>query len=262
MKRILTLALVAALSHSAQASWFWPFGGDDAGGEPSRRQEGRPRLSALMAPASKLIDEASDLAEDGKSSEAVEKYREALRALDRIEDENSELVGKPEFATLRNKRAYVNATIDALLLKQVRDNARAVAVSDTTSLEKRLADERARKNDAAARERRACAISDLASGDANAAALAIAEMLEDDPDGAAALNLKAAMEASNGNYKAAESALDKAISAHPRSHFAYYNMARLILTWRPANKTGARRYYDAGRGVGGPRDEKLEGRLR
>ena len=258
MRKIFLLLLSIGLLGGVQASWYWPFGSDDDETATSKR----PRLSVLMAPASALIDEAADLAEDGKSSEAVEKYREALAALDRIEAENAELVDKPEFATLRNKRAYVNATIDALLLKQVRDNARVVAVSETTALEKKLAEEKARKKDEAVRARRRQAMKDLASGDCAAASLVVAEMLADDPKDVTALNLKAAMETMRGDYKAAEKALDLAIAAHPRNYYAYYNMAKLILEWHPANKAGARRYYEAGRDVGGPRDEKLEGRVR
>ena len=118
---------------AARASWYWPFGSSEP--EP-------PRLSELMEPASLLIDEASDLAADGKVSEAVEKYRQALRELNRIEAENPERVEQPEFATLKTKRAYVSAAIDSMLLTQAQRNAKPVAVSDTRELEKKLAAER------------------------------------------------------------------------------------------------------------------------
>ena len=87
-------------------------------------------------------------------------------------------------------------------------------------------------------------------------------MLDEKPDDVAALNLKAVLETMRGDYKAAERALDRAISVHPRNHYAYYNMANLILQSNPANKSGARRYYETGRNVGGPRDERLEARLK
>lgn len=303
MKKTAILVTAACLAVGVRASWYWPFGSDDPEGDAKR-----PRLSELMEPASRLIDEASDLAEDGKSVEAIEKYRAALAALDAIEAENRAWADKPEFATLRNKRAYVNATIDSLLLMQVKSNARAVAVSDTTELERKLAAEKAKKagtagaaqpkkaappqaekaeaakkaapTEASADEtpsaaeqpkakpsappktRRAQAMADLAAGDFAAASLVIDEMLAEKPDDAAALNLKAALETSRGDFKAAERALDRAISVHPRSHYAYYNMANLILKASPANKAAARRYYETGRSVGGPRDEVLEGRLR
>ena len=138
MKKYSAFILVGALALSVQASWYWPFGSDDEA-EPDA-----PRLSVLLEPASELIDEASDLAAEGKSREAIEKYRQVLTELDRIELENPERVAAPEFATVRNKRAYVNAAIDSLLLAQAQSSARAVAVSDTTELEKRLAEEKAK----------------------------------------------------------------------------------------------------------------------
>ena len=248
-----------------------------------------------------LIDEASDLAADGKSKEAVAKYREALVELDRIEIENPDRVDKPEFATLRNKRAYVNAAIDSMLMSQVKENAKAVAVSDTTELEKKLAAERAAKNGvkedvlkeekakeavrtetevaeraerkpqrkprtrqgrSAAKSRSEQVVADIASGEFDAAAIVIGEMLEEKPNGAAALNLKAAMETAQGKYQDAEKTLDRAIMSNPRSHYAYYNMARLVLQTRPDGKMTARRYYETGRAVGGPADAELEGMVK
>ena len=136
-KTIAVLCLLAAAS--ASASWYWPFGDDDEEKKP-------PRLSELMEPASLLIDDASDLAMDGKITEAIEKYREALAALDKVERENPDRAESPEFATLRNKRAYVNAAMDSIILAQARQNAKAVAVSDTTELEKKFAEEKAARS--------------------------------------------------------------------------------------------------------------------
>lgn len=140
MGKYLVFAFVLTIACGVRASWYWPFGSDDDvdGKKP-------PRLSELMEPASLLIDEASDLAGDGKIDEAVEKYRKALAELDRIEQENPDRVKAPEFSTLRNKRAYVNAAIDSMLLSQIRENAKSVAVSDTTELEQKLAEERGLK---------------------------------------------------------------------------------------------------------------------
>ena len=140
MGKYLVFAFVLTIACGVRASWYWPFGSDDDvdGKKP-------PRLSELMEPASLMIDEASDLAGDGKIDEAVEKYRKALTELDRIEEENPDRVKAPEFATLRNKRAYVNAAIDSMLLSQIRENAKSVAVSDTTELEQKLAEERGLK---------------------------------------------------------------------------------------------------------------------
>ena len=118
MKQLLSFVLVFALSAGAEASWYWPFSSDD---EPKP-----PRVSELMEPASVMIDEAYDLADEGKISEAVEKYRAALAELDRVEAENPDRVKEPEFNTLKNKRATVRAAIDSLLLSEAQDNAKAI----------------------------------------------------------------------------------------------------------------------------------------
>ena len=284
MRGFALFSFILVLVCEVQASWYWPFGSDDV-------SEDAPRISELMQPASELIDEASDLAADGKVDESVEKYRRALDELDRIERENPERSKSAEFATLRNKRAYVNAAIDSMLLSQVKQNARVVAVSDTTELEKRLAEERAKdkpnavrpsgvKGDGSAADKpskpsklpkpvetpkpltkRDQAIADIANGDYAAAELLIKEMLEAKPNGAMALNLKAALEMKQGNFKEAEKALDQAISAHPHDPSAYYNLALLSLQ-KDGNKSAARRYYETGRAMGGAADPQLEALLR
>ena len=138
-KALIVLAALA-VSTAAQASWYWPFGSDD-----DSKKKDQPRLSELMAQASIAMDNASDLAAEGKVEEAVAEYRKALAELDRVERENPERAATPEFATVRNKRAIVNASIDSLYLAQARENARAVAVTDTTELEKRFAERRAER---------------------------------------------------------------------------------------------------------------------
>ena len=105
-------------------------------------------------------------------------------------------------------------------------------------------------------------MADIEAGRFDAAAAAIEEMLVEKPNGAQALNLKAMMEAAQGKFKEAERTLDQAIMSNPRSHFAYYNMAALILQVNPGNKQSAKRYYETGRAVGGPADESLEAAVR
>jgi tetratricopeptide (TPR) repeat protein len=275
------LVCIFALAFTAQASWYWPFGSDDVD-----EKKKPPRLSELMEPASLLIDEASDLAADGKTTDAVDKYREALKELDRIERENPERVKAPEFSTVRNKRAYVSAAIDTLLMTEARYNAKAVSVSDTTELEKKLAAERnpqktPEKNikNAVVAEKPAeekvvdvkpkkpltksqQVLADIAKRDFNAATLLIKEMLVEKPNDAAALNLRAIKEAAEGDLKAAERTLDQAIQSNPRNHYAYYNMATLMLQISAANKDVARRYYETGRAVGGPVDANIERALK
>ena len=277
MKHLSIFALFFALCAPAVASWYWPFSSDD--------EKKPPRVSELMEPASVMIDEAYDLADDGKTSEAVEKYRAALAELDRIEAENPDRVNEPEFNTLKNKRATVTAAIDSLLLAEGQNNAKAIAVSDTTELQKKYDAKHGRapkeaavpeadaataeagtaetKEDAPAAERQkpkskmAIALEDLRKRDFAAVELTVKEILEERPNDAAALNLKAAAEMAQGDAKAAEKTLDQAIMSNPRGYHAYYNMARL-LSGMKGNKSGAKRYYEAGRSLGGPLDAKLE----
>ncbi len=279
MKHLLSFALVSALCAAAEASWYWPFSSDD--------EDRPPRVSELMEPASVMIDEAYDLADEGKTSEAVEKYRAALAELDRVEAENPDRVSEPEFNTLKNKRATVMAAIDSLLLSEAQNNAKAIAVSDTTELQKKYdakhgrapkeptsanaeakgaeAGESAAETDeirpaAEARKpksKMAIALEDLKKRDFAAVELTIGEILESRPDDAAALNLRAAVEMAKGDAKAAEKTLDQAIRSNPRGYHAYYNMARLMAAHK-GNLSGAKRYYEAGRSFGGPVDAKLE----
>lgn len=128
---------------TAGAAWYWPFGDDDG-------KKDEPRLSELTEPASRLIDAASDYAEEGKVDEAIAEYNKALGELARIELENPERATRPEFATVRNKRAYIESAIDSLLMRQAKQNAKAVAVTDTTALERKFAEERAARASAKA----------------------------------------------------------------------------------------------------------------
>ena len=329
MRRFATISLVLTFAYAVQASWYWPFGSDEV-------ESSEPRISELMEPASLLIDEATDLAEDGKTDEAVEKYRKALAELDRIEMENPERAKSAEFATLRNKRAYVNAAIDTMLLGQIKTNAKAVAVSDTAELEKKLAEERAAKKaketaeveqkdgddvdnaaepsaeentvkdeaeeriekdefaqveaerqdtpkppkvkgrngkskrQAAAQQtpgrrpvtKRDQAIDCIAHGDFTTAERIVEELLAAKPNSAMALNLKATMQVKQGKLKEAEETLDQAIASNPRSYYAYYNMAFILLKKGADAKPGAKRFYETGRAMGGPVDSGLEALLK
>ena len=289
MVRFGAFAVAATLSLGALGSWYWPFGSDD--------EEVIPRISELMEPASTNIDAATDFEFDGKFDEAIAGYEAALRELDKVEAEYPDQMDKPEFTTVKTKRAYVRAKIDTLKFLQVKENSKAVAVSDTTELEKKLAAEKAAAAKAATPEpepeaekpapepekpsvekpapapakpapkkpapakvlsRQQRIAKAIADGDYAAADADIAETLRTRPNDAAALNLRAMMESAQGKYRDAEHTLDQAIQSNPKSYHAYYNMARLILKSYPDNKDGARRYYETGRAVGGPRNAVLE----
>lgn len=289
MVRFGAFAVAATLSLGALGSWYWPFGSDD--------EEVIPRISELMEPASTNIDAATDFEFDGKFDEAIAGYEAALRELDKVEAEYPDQMDKPEFTTVKTKRAYVRAKIDTLKFLQVKENSKAVAVSDTTELEKKLAAEKAAAAKAATPEpepeaekpapepekpsvekpapapskpapkkpapakalsRQQRIAKAIADGDYAAADADIAETLRTRPNDAAALNLRAMMESAQGKYRDAEHTLDQAIQSNPKSYHAYYNMARLILKAYPDNNDGARRYYETGRAVGGPRNAALE----
>ncbi len=279
MVKSLTLICAVLLPLALPASWYWPFGDSD---------DDPPRLSELVRESSKLIGEASDLAADGKVTEAVEKYRAALAELDRVERENPELSEKVAGGTIKTKRAYIEAAIDSLLMSQVRENARPVAVSETSGLEKRLAEERnpkaakspaptaapapAKTPNAPKAQRSAKAASAksaplspvdeivraLDESDYELAELLIDAELKEKPNDATLLILRAAKESAEGDVRAAERSLDAAIQSNPRSHFAFYNMALLKLKTRTDDQDGARRYYETGRALGGPRDPEIE----
>lgn len=278
MKRFFLFALTLAVLPSVHAGW-WIFGDDDE----------LPRLSELIEPASLCIDEASDLASEGRVTDAVMKYREALKEIDKIEAAYANRLDQPEFATLKTKRAFVTAAIDSMLLSQAKENAKVVATSDTTELEKRLAKEKGlaaeqvtkpqlavaksrpavtqpqparqtvRPADSSPRSR---AMTAIQARDFAAAEVAIAEMLKENPKSAVALNLRAAKESAQGKFKEAERTLDAAIESNPRDYHAYYNMSVLYLQTRKNDKSAARRYYETGRIFGGPEDPELEAALK
>ena len=103
---------------------------------------------------------------------------------------------------------------------------------------------------------------DIARGDYASAELLIGEMLAAKPNGAMALNLKAALEMKRGNLAAAEAALDRAVMSNPRNYSAYYNTAVLLLRKGEGNKSSAKRYYETGRAMGGPENPELEALLK
>jgi Tfp pilus assembly protein PilF len=86
----------------------------------------------------------------------------------------------------------------------------------------------------------------------------VEKILSVKPDDAKALNLRAQIEASKGDWKSAEATLDRAIMSNPNSYYAYYNMAMLIIKFRPSSRDAARRYYETGRQLGGPVNKYLE----
>ena len=140
MKHILCLiSAVLLCAATAQAAWYWPFGSDED--SPDRP----PRLHRLLENANDLIEQAEDASLDGDAEKALELYNSALTNLVDIANQNPERAEKPEFAPLRNKIAATSAAIDSIRFAQVNQNIRAVAVTDTTELQKRYDAEQAKK---------------------------------------------------------------------------------------------------------------------
>ena len=110
------------------------------------------------------------------------------------------------------------------------------------------------------RERLQTAIAKVEASDDATALAVIGGLLAERPNDAAALNLKARIEMNRGDLTAAESTLDQCIRSNPRSYYAFYNMARVLLKLRPGEdgRKSARKYYKRGRDVGGPKDADLE----
>lgn len=141
MKHIFFLLAVFGVSVAmpACAAWYWPFGNDED--SPDRP----PRLHRLLENANDLIEQAEDASLEGDAEKALELYNSALTNLVDIADKNPDRAEKPEFAPLRNKIAATSAAIDSIRFAQVNQNVRAVAVTDTTELQKKYDAEQAKK---------------------------------------------------------------------------------------------------------------------
>lgn len=234
MKRILAFLLLSVVATRAFAAWYWPFGSDD--------EKKPPRMSELMEESSILIDEAFDLAAQGKISEAVEKYKKAYEELEKLEFQYPDRAATSEFSTVRNKKAYVSTSIDSLLLKQASENARAVAVTDTTELEKRYEAEMkakaaglpvededdepeesksATKKNAPSQHKKAEGVNEAAGAPARNAAAAserrgkIAKIAAENPANRKAKIMLAVEDLKNGEFNAAELTIKELLAEKP-----------------------------------------------
>jgi len=131
------LAIGAAVP--VRAAWYWPFGNDEDSPDE------KPRLHRLLENANDLIEQAEDAALDGNAEKSLELYNSALTNLQDVAIKNPDRADKPEFAPLRNKIAATAAAIDSIRFAQVNQNIRAVAVTDTTELQKKYDEEQAKK---------------------------------------------------------------------------------------------------------------------
>ena len=131
--------VLAGMALPVRAAWYWPFGEDEDS------PDSKPRLHRLLENANDLIEQAEDAALDGDAEKALELYNSALTNLVDVAEKNPDRAEKPEFAPLRNKIAATSAAIDSIRFAQVNQNIRAVAVTDTTELQKKYDEEQAKK---------------------------------------------------------------------------------------------------------------------
>lgn len=131
--------VLAGMALPVRAAWYWPFGEDEDS------PDAKPRLHRLLENANDLIEQAEDAALDGDAEKALELYNSALTNLVDVAAKNPDRAEKPEFAPLRNKIAATSAAIDSIRFAQVNQNIRAVAVTDTTELQKKYDEEQAKK---------------------------------------------------------------------------------------------------------------------
>ena len=226
---------------------------------------------------------------------------------------------KPEFAPLRNKIAATSAAIDSIRFAQVNQNIRAVAVTDTTELQKKYDAEQAKKKGldkalekreeseekkkdetpaketveesvkkpaaatepvavpkpapapvtepapasiAAFDEKIQLAIKELKAKDYAAADLLLEELEKERKGELNVLILRAAAQNGMKYHLAARRTLEKAMRAHPKSYLPYYNLAYLMFKLEDEGVESARQYYELGRALGGPVDERIESRLK
>ena len=311
-----TFCLVSAFllcAATAHAAWYWPFGNDED--SPDRP----PRLHRLLENANDLIEQAEDASLDGDAEKALELYNAALTNLVDVANQNPERAEKPEFAPLRNKIAATSAAIDSIRFAQVNQNIRAVAVTDTTELQKKYDAEQAkkkgldkviekkaepeekRKDETATKktvaepaktpaapsnpsavppsasapsanpapasfagfdEKIQLALKELKAKDSAAADLLLEELEKERKGDLNVLILRAAAQNGMRYHLAARRTLEKAMRAHPKSYLPYYNLAHLMFKLEGEGVESARQYYELGRALGGPRDERIESRLK
>ena len=319
MKHILCLiSAVLLCAATAQAAWYWPFGSDED--SPDRP----PRLHRLLENANDLIEQAEDASLDGDAEKALELYNAALTNLVDIANQNPERAETPEFAPLRNKIAATSAAIDSIRFAQVNQNIRAVAVTDTTELQKKYDAEQAKKKGldkviekkeepeekkkgeaptkepvaepvkkpaapppaappkpsavpksapapvaepapaslVAFDEKIQLALKELQAKDYAAADLLLEELEKERKGDLNVLILRAAAQNGMRYHLAARRTLEKAMRAHPKSYLPYYNLAYLMFKLEEEGVESARQYYELGRALGGPKDERIESRLK
>ena len=106
------------------------------------------------------------------------------------------------------------------------------------------------------------ALKELKAKDYAAADLLLEELEKERKGDLNVLILRAAAQNGMKYHLAARRTLEKAMRAHPKSYLPYYNLAYLMFKLEDEGVESARQYYELGRALGGPMDERIESRLK
>lgn len=298
MDKILLCAFFALFSAVAQASWYWPFGNDDKD-EKVRLSDLLEPASLLIDEASDLAAEGDVGAAVEKYRAAlVELDRIEAENPERVDQpefstvktkrayvtaaidsmllaqarQNARVVGVSDTTELEKRLKAERGEIkeepnaEERATEELPEVKEAVKARETVKAKSKKSAKSSKRKVKKVAERpltkREAAIKAIAEGNFAVAERQIKELLDETPNDAAALNLRAAMEAAQGKFKEAEKTLDQAIHSNPRDYHAYYNMALLYLQSGGDRVESARRYYESGRAFGGPVDVDLEALLK
>lgn len=139
---VLSLATLASVSF-AQSAPPAPSAGEINAmkNTAAKNKDKKPeKVSSLLKKSNATMNEAQDAYLDGDAKKAVKLYRQALQEMTDVELQHPDRAGSAEFAPLRFRKALCETEIDRIMLEEVTANARSVAVTDTTELEKKRAE--------------------------------------------------------------------------------------------------------------------------
>lgn len=150
MSRIWAAAALAALL-AGPAAAIWPFGES----EEERAAALATRVAESLREPNRAIAQAQDAVERDDTEEAIRQFRRAQALIEEIEARED--TSGSAWAPMRIKKFHCLSMLDALALERAEVQDVRQAVTDTTELERRLAEERAQLNRAeeekAAKER-------------------------------------------------------------------------------------------------------------
>ncbi len=132
-KRLIVVVLCLSVALPLHAGFF---------GETDAEKEAKiaTHVADLMREPNKLIAQAQDATEAGDLEEAIRLFSQAQAEFEKIE--TKEDTSNPAFATMRLKKFHCVSMLDALALKRSEVMDVRQAVTDTSDLEVRLAQER------------------------------------------------------------------------------------------------------------------------